>query len=73
MIAEHNRHIRADIAEMSGAELVEVLNTYRPFVASLYPCAVIYRAALHEAVAVRNGTVTWSALTNEHEVYWPPS
>lgn len=68
MLANDFRKTRELFGQISGADLVKVLDTMRPNVENNYHAAVYYRAALHEAVVVRHWTVEWSALTNSHTI-----
>jgi hypothetical protein len=75
MLAKDYKHARNMFRAMSGANLTLALNALRMNVdvlqtspAGRYRSLVMYRSALNEAVISRHWTVTWSALTNQHEI-----
>jgi hypothetical protein len=75
MLALDYRESRALFRKITGSQLIEALNAFRLQVdilrkspAARYRSLVLYRSALNEAVISRHWTVTWSALTNQHEI-----
>ena len=74
MLAIDYRNTRELFRKATGSQLIDVLNALRLQVdrlassAARYRSLVMYRSALNEAVVTRHWTVTWSALTNQHEI-----
>jgi hypothetical protein len=69
MMALDARKTRELFGEISGGDLIRVLDAFRPHVAETYINLRNYRAALHEAVVMRHWTVEWSESDNRHKIY----
>jgi hypothetical protein len=74
IMAADYRRARDIAGNLTGSQLTDALNVLRLEFDRLkspgnrYRALVFYRMALHEAVVSRHWTVTWSALTNQHEI-----
>jgi len=74
VMASDYRLARDMASKLTGSQLTDALNALRlefdrlKSPGSKYRALVFYRMALNEAVMARHWTVTWSALTNQHEI-----